>query len=69
MMSPDQPYVGGGNTSPVVYAYKPWREAKLAPADLPDSVSGPGPDGTLVANNTGIQTDCMCCHARGVSPR
>lgn len=64
MLSPDQPYVGGGNSSPAVYAYNPWLEAKLAPSDLPDSVPGPGPDGAMVANNTGIQTNCMCCHAR-----
>ena len=64
MMSPDQPYVGGGNSAPAVYAYNPWLEAKLAPADLPDSVPGPGPDGAVVANNIGIQTNCMSCHAR-----
>ena len=64
MMSPDQPYVGGGNSAPAVYAYNPWLEARLAPADLPDSMPGLAPDGRPAHNNHGIQTNCMSCHAQ-----
>ena len=64
MLSPDQPYVGGSNTTPAVYAYNPWLEAKLAPADLPDSAPGIGADGRTAANNVGVQTNCMSCHAQ-----
>jgi hypothetical protein len=63
MLSPDQPYVGGSNRSPAVYAYNPWLEAKLAPADLPYSIAGLAPDGRPAANNHGVQTNCMSCHA------
>jgi hypothetical protein len=64
MLSPDQPYVGGGNTAPAVYAYNPWLEARLTPADLPASVPGPAPGGGIAPNNVGIQTNCMSCHAQ-----
>ena len=47
MLSPEQPYVGGQNNAPTVYAYNPWLEAKLGPADLPDSMPGFAPDGRL----------------------
>ena len=63
MLSPDEPYVGGSNRSPAVYTYNPWLEAKLAPADLPGSIAGLAPDGQPAANNHGIQTNCMSCHA------
>jgi hypothetical protein len=64
MLSPDQPYVGGQNTAAAVYAYNPWLEARLGPGDLPDSVSGFGPDGLPASNNHGIQTNCMSCHVQ-----
>ena len=64
MLSPEQPYVGGSNGTPAVYAYNPWLEARLAPADLPDSIPGLSPDGRPAANNHGIQTNCMSCHAQ-----
>jgi hypothetical protein len=62
MLSPDEPYVGGRNAAPAVYAYNPWLEARLGPADLPDSRPGLGPDGLPAANNHGVQTNCMSCH-------
>jgi hypothetical protein len=62
MLSPDQPYVGGGNDTPAVYAYNPWIEARLGPAELPDSQRGFDPAGQPADNNTGIQTNCMSCH-------
>lgn len=62
MLSPDQPYVGGDNVAPAVYAYNPWLEAGLRPADLPDSRRGFDPLGQPASNNTGVQTNCMSCH-------
>jgi hypothetical protein len=64
MLSPDQPYVGGQNNAPAVYAYNPWLEAKLGPTDLPDSIPGFAPDGKPAANNHGVQTNCMSCHVQ-----
>lgn len=64
MLSPEQPYTGGSNTSPAVYAYNPWIEAHFGPADLPDSRPGFGPDGQPAGNNYGVQTNCMSCHAQ-----
>ena len=64
MLSPDQPYVGGANSTPAVYSYNPWLEARLAAADLPDSRPGLGPDGGVAPNNVGVQTNCMSCHAQ-----
>jgi hypothetical protein len=64
MLSPDQPVIGGENAGRAIYAYNPWIEAAFSPADLPDSIPGPDPDGQPAANNTGVQTNCMSCHAR-----
>jgi hypothetical protein len=64
MLSPDQPYVGGANRAPAVYAYNPWLEARLAPADLPDSIPGFAPNGQPAANSYGVQSNCMSCHAQ-----
>ena len=64
MLSPDQPYTGGANAAPATYVYNPWLEARLGPADLPDSIPGPGRDGRSAANNVGVQTNCMSCHAQ-----
>ena len=44
-----------------VYAYNPWLEAGFTPADLPDSKPGIY-NGQAVANNFGVQTNCMSCH-------
>ena len=64
MLTPDQPYVGGENSGAAVYAYNPWIEAAFRPADLPDSRAGFDPNGRPAANNYGIQTNCMSCHAQ-----
>ncbi len=64
MLSPDQPYIGGENAGLAVYAYNPWIEAQFGPDELPDSVSGYDPEGRPAANNVGVQTNCMSCHAR-----
>jgi hypothetical protein len=64
MLSPEQPYTAGGNHAPAVYAYNPWLEARLGPADLPDSQPGLAPDGTAAANNHGVESNCMSCHAQ-----
>lgn len=64
MLSPDQPYTGGNNGTPAIYAYNPWLEARLGPADLPDSQPGLAPDGAAAANNCGVQSNCMSCHAQ-----
>ncbi|BCU77930.1 hypothetical protein llg_26450 [Luteolibacter sp. LG18] len=59
---PSQPYVGGKNTGNSLYAYNPWLEAGFTPSDLPDSIPGTY-DGQPVANNYGVQSNCMSCHA------
>ena len=64
MLTPDQPYVGGENSGVSVYAYNPWIEARLGPAELPDSLPGSDGHGGLTANNFGVQSNCMSCHAR-----
>jgi hypothetical protein len=64
MLSPEQPYIGGENTAPAVYAYNPWVEARFLPTDLPDSRAGLGPDGQMTTNDYGVQTNCLSCHAQ-----
>lgn len=64
MAMPNPPVLGGSNAGRAVYAYNPYIEAALSPADLPDSVAGEGPDGTLQPNNCGVESNCMSCHAR-----
>jgi len=64
MLSPEQPYTGGTNAGPAVYAYNPWLEARLGPADLPGSQPGYAPDGRPAANNVGVASNCMSCHAQ-----
>jgi hypothetical protein len=64
LLTPDQPYVGGENTGVPVYAYNPWIEARFGPADLPDSQPLPDASGRMLANNVGVQTNCMSCHIR-----
>ena len=64
MLTPDQPYVGGENAGTPVYAYNPWIEARLGPAELPDSSPGLDPHGGATGNNFGVQTNCMSCHVR-----
>lgn len=64
MLAPEPPYTGGDNSAPAVYAYNPWIEARFAPADLPDSKAGVGPDGQPATNDHGVQTNCVSCHAQ-----
>jgi hypothetical protein len=64
LLTPDQPYVGGENSGAPVYAYNPWIEARFGPAELPDSQPQIGADGRVLANNTGVQTNCLSCHIR-----
>lgn len=64
MLSPDDAYVGGDSAQPAVYAYNPWIEAGIRTSDLPDSRAGLDPDGRPAANNVGVQTNCMSCHAQ-----
>jgi hypothetical protein len=64
LFAPDQPYAGGENAGAPVYAYHPWIEARFAPADLPDSQPLTDPDRRTLANNTGVQTNCLSCHVR-----
>jgi hypothetical protein len=63
MVFPPQPNTGGSNTGDSVYAYNPWLEAPFAPTDLPASRPGQY-QGKPVANNVGVQTNCMSCHAQ-----
>jgi hypothetical protein len=64
LFAPDQPYVGGENSGAPVYAYNPWIEARFGPAELPDSRPLTDATGRTTANNTGVQTNCLSCHAR-----
>jgi hypothetical protein len=67
MVFPDQPNTGGSNVGNSVYAFNPYLEAPFGPADLP--MSKPGTyNGAPVANNVGVQTNCMSCHAQACYP-
>jgi len=61
-LSPPQPETGGKNVGESVYCYNPYLEAGFGPSDLPDSIPGKY-KGQTVANNVGVQTNCMSCHA------
>ena len=60
-LAPSDPYVRGANVGESVYAYNPYLEAGFGPSDLPDSIPGYA-NGKMVANNVGVQTNCMSCH-------
>jgi hypothetical protein len=62
MVLPQQPNVGGQNAGESVYAYNPYLEAPFGPTDLPASIPGKS-QGKVVANDVGVQTNCMSCHA------
>ncbi len=64
LFTPDQPYVGGENSGAPVYAYNPWIEARFGPDDLPDSQPLVDAAGRVIANNVGVQTNCLSCHIR-----
>jgi hypothetical protein len=61
-LAPTDPYVGGANVGESLYAYNPYLEAPFGPSDLPDSIPGYDANGKVVANNVGVQTNCMSCH-------
>ena len=63
MVFPDQPNTGGTNVGNSVYAYNPYLEAGFDPSVLPASQPGTF-NGKPVANNFGVQTNCMSCHAQ-----
>jgi len=63
MEYPPQPNTGGKNAGNSVYCYNPYLEAPFGPGDLPDSIAGTY-QGKAVANDVGVQTNCMSCHAR-----
>ncbi len=58
MVDPVQPETGGMNVGQPVYCYNPWLEAEFKPSDLPNSTPLAG-----AANDVGVQTNCMSCHA------
>lgn len=62
MLDPAQPITGGSNTGESVYCFNPWLEAGFDPTVLPASEPGTYM-GQKVANNVGVQTNCMSCHA------
>lgn len=62
MLQPPQPDTGGSNTGESVYCYNPWLEALFDSSVLPASEPGTF-DGQQVANNVGVQSNCMSCHA------
>ena len=61
-LAPTDPYVGGANVGESLYAYNPYLEAGFGPSILTDSIPGYDSNGKLVANNVGVQTNCMSCH-------
>jgi hypothetical protein len=67
MVFPDQPNTGGSNVGESVYAYNPWLEAGFGPDKLPASKPGTF-NNKPVANNFGVQTNCMSCHAQARYP-
>jgi hypothetical protein len=64
MLTPGQPNAGGQNSGSAIYTYNPYLEARFGPANLPDSLSGSGPDGQPASNNVGVNCNCMSCHVR-----
>jgi hypothetical protein len=62
MELPQQPITGGKNAGQSVYGYNPYLEAGFDPSVLPASIPGQS-GGNVVANNVGVQTNCMSCHA------
>ncbi|HZZ56577.1 MAG TPA: hypothetical protein VFE31_02015 [Opitutaceae bacterium] len=64
MATPNPPVLGGSNAGRALYAYNPYIEAALGPADMPDSIPGSGPDGSPQPNNCGVESNCMSCHIR-----
>lgn len=58
MVTPVQPETGGMNAGQPVYCYNPWLEAEFGPSQLPNSTPLAGQ-----ANEVGVQTNCMSCHA------
>lgn len=67
MVFPDQPNTGGANAGNSVYAFNPYLEAGFGPTALPASQPGTY-NGRPVANNVGVQTNCMSCHAQACYP-
>ena len=63
MLQPPQPNTGGKNVGAPVYCFNPWLEAGFGPDDLPDSEPLTY-EGKTLANNVGVQTNCMSCHAQ-----
>jgi len=63
MVYSDQPNTGGSNVGNSVYAFNPYLEAGFGPSVL--QASQPGTfNGKPVANNVGVQTNCVSCHAQ-----
>lgn len=67
MVDPPQPNTGGSNVGESVYCYNPWLEAGFTPENLPASQPGMY-NGMPVANDFGVQTNCMSCHAQARWP-
>jgi len=67
MLQPPQPNTGGQNVGAPVYCFNPWLEAGFGPGDLPDSEPLTY-QGKTLANNVGVQTNCMSCHAQANFP-
>ncbi|MFP2927736.1 hypothetical protein ACLESO_21565 [Pyxidicoccus sp. 3LG] len=67
MLQPPQPNTGGKNVGAPVYCFNPWLEAGFGPSDLPDSEPLEY-GGQTLANNVGVQTNCMSCHAQANFP-
>jgi hypothetical protein len=69
---PPQPNTGGANTGETVYCYNPYLEAPFSSGILPTSQPGMttrNGQPIKTANDVGVQTNCMSCHAMAKFPR
>jgi hypothetical protein len=61
MIWPAQPYVGGQSVGEPIYSYNPYLEAPFTEGTLGSSPVTL-PNGKIIDNKYGIQTNCMSCH-------
>jgi hypothetical protein len=66
-VDPPRSYLGKPNVAESVYCYNPYIETLLPSRKLPASKPGVYL-GRPVANNVGVQTNCMSCHAQACFP-
>ncbi|RAP59543.1 hypothetical protein [Oleiagrimonas sp. MCCC 1A03011] len=64
MVAPAQPINGGQSVGHSVIAYNPHLEAGFSPSTFQARGSITQPDGKVITNEYGVQTNCMSCHGQ-----